>query len=87
MSNKQIYRQCKLEKTTDNMKEVSLLRRENAPHLNFLKKQVDRFEKAKEMQVELATFYREYLKKESIYLEEEKYNLAKEKNKISFHSF
>ena len=25
----------KLERTTDNMKEVSLLRRENAPHLNF----------------------------------------------------
>ena len=29
--------QRKLERTTDNMKEVSLLRRENAPHLNFLK--------------------------------------------------
>jgi len=28
-----------LEKTQENMKEVSMLRRENAPHLNFLKKQ------------------------------------------------
>jgi len=62
----------KLERTTENMKEVSLLRRENAPHLNFLKKQMDKFEKAKEMKVELLAFYREYLKKEEIYLESEK---------------
>ena len=65
------------------MKEVTMLRRENAPHLNFLKKQVEKFEKAKEMQAELAGLYREYLKKESVYLEKEKSNLTKEKNKIS----
>ena len=58
----------KLERTTDNMKEVSLLRRENAPHLNFLKKQVDKFEKAKEMQITLLSLYKEYFKKEDIYL-------------------
>ena len=75
--------QRKLERTTNNMKEVSLLRRENAPHLNFLKKQVDKFEKAKEMQVTLLLLYKEYLKKESIYLEKEKSNLFIEKNKIS----
>ena len=73
----------KLERTTDNMKEVSLLRRENAPHLNFLKKQVDKFEKAKEMQVTLLSLYKEYLKKENIYLEKEQSNLFLEKNKIS----
>ena len=73
----------KLERTTNNMKEVSLLRRENAPHLNFLKKQVDKFEKAKEMQETLLVFYKEYLKKESIYLEKEQTNLFTEKNKIT----
>ncbi|MFA5095372.1 MAG: AAA family ATPase [Candidatus Paceibacterota bacterium] len=73
----------KLEKTTNNMKEVSLLRRENAPHLNFLKKQVDKFEKAKEMQATLLSLYREYLKKESVYLEKEQSSLFLEKNKIS----
>ena len=36
---------------------------------------VEKFEKAKEMGVELANLYREYLKKESLYLEEEKNNL------------
>lgn len=73
----------KLERTNNNMKEVSLLRRENAPHLNFLKKQVEKFEKAKEMKVNLLSLYREYLKKESIYLEQEKSNLSGEKDKIS----
>jgi len=70
----------KLERTNENMKEVVLLRRENAPHLNFLKKQVEKFEKTKEMQVELITLYREYLKKESVYLEQEKNSLSVERN-------
>ena len=73
----------KLERTSENMKEVSMLRRENAPHLNFLKKQVEKFEKAKEMQVDLAMLYGQYLKKENTYLEEEKSSLSGEKNKIS----
>lgn len=73
----------KLERTNENMKEVVLLRRENAPHLNFLKKQVEKFEKTKEMQVELAILYREYLKRESVYLEAEKLRLSTERNKIS----
>jgi len=73
----------KLEKTEANMKEVSMLRRENAPHLNFLKKQVEKLEKAKEMQVELLGLYREYLKREEVYLDTESANLLAEKNKIS----
>ncbi|MEK7097353.1 MAG: hypothetical protein AAB906_00725, partial [Patescibacteria group bacterium] len=72
----------KLERTTNNMKEVYLLRRENAPHLNFLKKQVEKFEKAKEMQSELSLLYKVYLKNEAIYLEKEKHNLSQDKNKI-----
>ncbi len=62
----------KLERSNNNMKEVIMLRRENAPHLNFLKKQVEKFEKAKEMKVELLGLYRDYLKKEEIYLNSEK---------------
>jgi len=73
----------KLERTNENMKEIVLQRRENAPHLNFLKKQVEKFEKTKELQAELATLYREYFKKESIYLEKEKEILSLERNKLS----
>ena len=72
----------KLERTNENMKEVVMLRRENAPHLNFLKKQVEKFEKTKEMQVELGLLYRGYLNKESVYLEQEKNNLFSERNKL-----
>lgn len=73
----------KLERTNENMKEVGMLRRENAPHLSFLKKQVEKFEKAREMQADLAFLYREYLKKESVYLEQEKETLSTERNKIA----
>ena len=73
----------KLERTENNMKEIALLRRENAPHLNFLKKQVEKIEKMKEMRAELLVFYREYLKKESVYLEQEKTILLKEKSRIT----
>jgi chromosome segregation protein len=72
----------KLEKTTLNMKEVAMLRRENAPHIKFLKGQVEKFEKVKEMKAELGVLYREYLKKESVYLKEEKAILASERNKL-----
>lgn len=72
----------KLERTNENMKEVVMLRRENAPHLNFLKKQVEKFEKTKEMQAELGFLYREYLNKESIYLEKEKEGLSLERSKL-----
>ncbi|MBP9711891.1 MAG: AAA family ATPase [Candidatus Pacebacteria bacterium] len=72
----------KLERTENNMKEVTLLRRENAPHLNFLKRQVEKFEKTKELQVELGALYRAYLKKESVYIDRERGVLGGEKSKL-----
>lgn len=59
----------KLEKTAENIKEVESLRREIAPHLRFLKKQVEKVEKAKELQEKLKELYKDYLSKESKYLE------------------
>jgi chromosome segregation protein len=61
----------KLEKTHINMKEVQALRREIAPHLAFLKKQVQIVEKAREMRDELRGFYKDYLSKESSYIKTE----------------
>ncbi len=61
----------KLEKTTLNMKEVQSLRREIAPHLNFLKKQVQVVEKAKNMREELKDLYKTYLPAESTYINKE----------------
>lgn len=77
----------KLERTNINMKEVVMLRRENAPHLAYLKRQVEKVEKMKELRVELLGFYREYLKKESVYLENQKSILREEKDKVSSQLF
>ena len=60
----------KLEKTEDNIKQVESLRRELAPHIKFLKKQVEKIERADEMRRELKSLYAEYLKKEAVYLAE-----------------
>ncbi|HEU0085492.1 MAG TPA: AAA family ATPase [Candidatus Paceibacterota bacterium] len=73
----------KLDRAGSNMQEVSMLRRENAPHLKFLEKQVEKIEKAKELAGELLSLYKEYLKKQSVYLETERANLSKEKSKVS----
>lgn len=72
----------KLERSNDNLKEVVLLKRENAPHLSFLKKQIEKLEKMKELKVELSSLYVEFLKKESVYLESEKKNLIPERENL-----
>lgn len=54
----------KLERTGENVKQVESLRREIAPHLAFLKKQVEKVEKARAMKDELRALYREYLASE-----------------------
>ena len=50
----------KLEKTTINMKEVQSLRRELAPHLSYLSKQVEKIQKAEELRVEYTDLFRTY---------------------------
>ncbi|MEK7105780.1 MAG: AAA family ATPase [Patescibacteria group bacterium] len=58
----------KLDKTILNMKEVQASRREIAPHLVFLKKQVQVIEKAREMREELGALYKTYFSAESTYI-------------------
>lgn len=56
--------QRKLKRAEDNMRESELLRRELAPHLRFLKRQVDKIEKAKHLRTTLAEQYRTYFGQE-----------------------
>jgi chromosome segregation ATPase len=58
----------KLEKTAINMKEVQSIRREIAPHINFLKKQVEKVEKSHALRDELNGYYSTYLSTESAYI-------------------
>ena len=67
----------KLDKTILNMKEVQALRREIAPHLNFLKKQVEKVEKAREMREDLRDLYKTYFSSEYTYITVEGERLVK----------
>ena len=68
----------KLERTEENMKQVESLRREVAPHLRFLKKQVEKVERAEELRRELTELYRHYFATEKNYLSREKARLTAE---------
>lgn len=61
----------KLDKTIINMKEVQASRRELAPHLVFLKKQVQVIEKAREMREDLKGLYQRYFSVENFYIRNE----------------
>ncbi len=72
----------KLEKSTQNMREVDLQRKELSPHLRYLKREMERIEKAKALRQQLAEEYREYLSLEYAYLRDRKVLLAKERNQL-----
>ena len=58
----------KLAKTQENILQVQSLRREAAPHLKYLKKQVEKAERSLEVKAELTKTYAEYLKREDAYV-------------------
>lgn len=64
--------QRKLQKTEENIESVESLRREIAPHIKFLKKQVEKIEKANEMREGLKNMYKNYFAREESYLKNEK---------------
>jgi chromosome segregation protein len=59
----------KLEKTRENITRAESLRKEIAPHLRFLKKQVEKVEKTIQQKEELRRLYKEYIKRENFYIE------------------
>lgn len=62
----------KLEKTREHVREAESLRRELAPHIKFLKKQVEKIEKARELEIALAGLYEKYLVEEQTLLARKK---------------
>lgn len=58
----------KLKKTRDNIERVQSLRREVAPHLKFLEKQMQKLAKQRELSEQIKSVYAEYLKREDVYL-------------------
>src|SRR6056297_2399722 len=58
----------KLKKTNENVERVQSLRREVAPHLKFLERQVKKIERSIALRNELTTYYAEYLKREDTFI-------------------
>lgn len=58
----------KLKKTQENIAQVTLLRKEAAPHLSYLERQIKKIEKSLALQEQLKSFYAEYLKREDTYI-------------------
>ncbi len=72
----------KLVKTEENMRQSESLRREIAPHIKFLKKQVEKVEQARNLRDELMVLYAEYLNREEIYLSYTRTRLHTEKTEL-----
>jgi len=72
----------KIEKAEENIKEIGTIKREIAPQLNFLKKQVEKIEKAFILKEQLIGLYKEYLKTEEKYIETEKSIIVSEKTRF-----
>lgn len=65
---KRIESERKLKKTSENIAQVEALRKEIAPHLKFLKKQVEKLEKMESMREGLLTLAQDYFRREDTYL-------------------
>jgi chromosome segregation protein len=72
----------KLQKTKENIAQVESLRREIAPHIRFLKKQVEKVEKAVAMKVELLEIAREYFNRENHYIRNTENEIRKTKDPL-----
>ena len=66
----------KLEETASNIDKTKSLRREIAPHMHFLREQVEKIEKAREMQEELAAKLADYLAREDAWITAENARLS-----------
>ena len=72
----------KLKKVDENIKDVQSLRREIAPHLKFLKKQVKKIEQSVELRDKLKDLYKEYFKREDEYLKYQKNYIKENKTRL-----
>ncbi|MSU74020.1 hypothetical protein EXS56_02675 [Candidatus Kaiserbacteria bacterium] len=68
----------KLEETGVNIDKTKSLRRELAPHINFLRVQVEKIEKAREMKEDLAVKLNDYLARENAWITQENARLLEE---------
>lgn len=73
----------KLEKAEENVAQVEALRREIAPHIRFLAKQVERLDRAEELAKELRTACQTYFAIEEVYIRTERESAERERTQVS----
>lgn len=79
---KRIESERKLKKTFENIAQVDALRKEIAPHLRFLKRQVEKLEKMENMRSNLLNLAEEYFKIEEVYLSVSKMAIRDERKPL-----
>lgn len=79
---KRLESERKLKKTFENIAQVESLRKEIAPHLKFLKKQVEKVEKMEGMKTELLALAKEYFSEENLYINLSREALLQERKPI-----
>jgi len=75
---KKVESERKLEETATNIEKTKSLRREIAPHIQFLRSQVVKIEKAREMKEALSAKLSEYLARENAWISQEDARLREE---------
>lgn len=73
----------KIERTKENIKEIESAKRELAPHIRYLKKQVEKIEKGEQLRKELSEKYSVYIYNEDKYIKNESDELSREKNNLT----
>ena len=81
---KKIESERKLEKTKENIAQVESLRREILPHIKFLKKQVEKVEKAVELKKDLLTLAMEYCNREQEYITRIQKQIVEERTPLEY---
>lgn len=79
---KRIESERKLKKTFENVAQVEALRKEISPHLKFLKKQVEKLEKAEHLRDELIDLAKKYFKSEDTRLASVEKGIKEEREPI-----
>ncbi len=80
---KKVESERKLEETGVNIDKTKSLRRELAPHLTFLRQQVEKIEKAREMKAALAEKLNDYLVREHAWISQEEARLKEEEHALA----
>ena len=73
----------KIEKTKVNMREVELLRKEIAPHMKYLKRQVEKIQQSQELKNKLSGEYVGYLRLQDSFLHDQYTQLHEKQSQIS----